>query len=57
MFGWAVLFFLLAVVSAYLGFFGLAGTAALLAKVFLIIFIILLIASASLGALRRRPPA
>ena len=57
MFGWAVLFFLLAVISAYLGFFGLAGTAALLAKVFLIIFVILLIASASLGALRRRPPA
>ena len=56
MFGWAVLFFLLAVGAAYLGFFALVGLAAILSKLFLIVFAMLLIVSAFSGVLRRRPP-
>ena len=56
MLGWALTFFLLAVVAAYLGFFALAGLAAVIAKVCLFLFLILLIAGAASGALRGRPP-
>jgi uncharacterized membrane protein YtjA (UPF0391 family) len=57
MLGWALTFFLLAIVAAYMGFFGLAGLAATIAKLLLIVFVILLIVSAFSGALRGRPPA
>lgn len=43
--GWALIFFLLAVVAGYFGFFGLAGLAASMAKVLFLIFLVLLIVS------------
>ena len=55
--GWALTFFLLALAAAYLGFFSLAGLAASIAKLLLIVFLILLIVSALSGALRGGPPA
>ena len=57
MLGWAVAFFLLALIAGYLGFFGLAGLSAALAKLLLVIFVSLLIVSAFSSALRGRPPA
>jgi uncharacterized membrane protein YtjA (UPF0391 family) len=56
MLGWALTFFVLSLVAAYLGFFSLVGPAALAAKVFLGVFLVLLGLSAVMGALRRRPP-
>lgn len=41
MLGWAVLFFIVALVAAVLGFGFIAGTAALFAKVLFVIFLIL----------------
>lgn len=57
MIGWALTFLLLALVAAYLGFFSLAGAAAILAKVFLAIFLILLVVSALTGRYWVRPGA
>ena len=57
MLSWAFAFFVLALVAAYMGFYGLAGTAALIAKCLLVVFLILLVVSAFSGALRGRPPA
>jgi uncharacterized membrane protein YtjA (UPF0391 family) len=57
MLGWALTFFILALVAGYLGFFGLAGLAGSIAKILLIVFLILLIVSAFSGALRGRPRA
>lgn len=45
MLGWALLFFLAAVVADYFGFFGLAGLAASMAKVLFLIFLVLLVVS------------
>lgn len=56
MLGWAFAFFLLSLVAYYAGFFALAGTAAGVAKLLLIVFLVLLIVSAFSGALRGRPP-
>lgn len=56
MLGWALIFFLLAILAAYLGFFGLAGLAATIAKILLVVFVVLLIVSAISGAVRGRPP-
>ena len=56
MLGWALAFFVLALVAAYMGFFAMAGLAASIAKLLLIVFVILLIVSAFSGALRGRPP-
>jgi uncharacterized membrane protein YtjA (UPF0391 family) len=56
MLGWALTFFVLSVVAAYMGFFSLAGPAALAAKVFLGLFLILLLVSAAMSAVRGRPP-
>jgi len=56
MLGWALTFLILALVAGYLGFFSLAGMAATVAKLLLIVFVILLIVSAFSGALRSRPP-
>ena len=50
--GWALTFFLLAVVAGYLGFFGLAGIAASFAKVLFLIFLVLLVFSFVARALR-----
>jgi uncharacterized membrane protein YtjA (UPF0391 family) len=53
--GWALLFFLLAIVAGYLGFFGLAGIAASFAKVLFLIFLVLLVVSFVARALRGKP--
>jgi uncharacterized membrane protein YtjA (UPF0391 family) len=50
-----VTFVVLGLAAAYLGFFALAGLAAILAKIFAIIFGVLLIVSAFSGARRNRP--
>jgi uncharacterized membrane protein YtjA (UPF0391 family) len=47
---YAVIFFLVALVAAVLGFYALAGTAALIARVLFIIFLALFL----IGLLRRR---
>jgi uncharacterized membrane protein YtjA (UPF0391 family) len=56
MLGWALAFFVLALIAAYMGFFAMAGLAASIAKLLLVVFVILLIVSAFSGALRGRPP-
>ena len=56
MLGWALAFLILSLVAGYMGFFALAGFAAILAKFLLIVFLVLLIVSAFSGALRGRPP-
>ncbi len=45
MIGWAITFFILAVLAAIFGFGGLAGTFAAIAKFLAILFVILFIAS------------
>lgn len=52
MLGWALIFFLLAVVAGYLGFFSLAGVAAGIAKVLFLIFLALLVVSFIARAIR-----
>ena len=56
MLGWALTFLVLSVIAAYMGFFGLVGPAALAAKVFLGLFVIMLVVSAAMGVMRGRPP-
>lgn len=56
MLGWALMFLILALVAGVLGFFALAGAAAMIAKVLLVVFLALLIVSAFSGAFRGRPP-
>jgi uncharacterized membrane protein YtjA (UPF0391 family) len=53
MLGWAIAFAVLAIVSGGLGFFALAGLAATIAKVMLLVFVVLLV----LSFLRRNGPA
>jgi len=43
--GWALVFFIVALIAGYLGFFGLAGMAASIAKVLFLIFLVLLVVS------------
>ena len=52
MLAWALTFFVLALVAAYMGFYALAGAAAVVAKLLLVVFLALLIVSAFSGALR-----
>lgn len=52
--GWAIIFFLLAVVAGYLGFFGLAGVAATFAKVLFLIFVVLLVGGFIIRAVNGR---
>lgn len=56
MLGWALTFFVLALVAAFLGFFALAGLAAEIAKLLLLAFVVLLLISMLSGALRGRTP-
>jgi uncharacterized membrane protein YtjA (UPF0391 family) len=49
--GWALIFFLLAIIAGYFGFFGLAGLAARIAKVLFLIFLVLLVVSFLVRAL------
>ncbi len=56
MLGWTLTFLFLAVVAAYLGFFGLGGMAASLVRIAFLIFVILLAGSSLIGLLRSEPP-
>ena len=56
MIGWALIFLMLALVAAFLGFFGLAGSAAGIAKILLFAFVVLFLISALSRALRGRAP-
>jgi uncharacterized membrane protein YtjA (UPF0391 family) len=56
MLSWALTFFILALVAGFLGFFGLAGLSAGIAKILLLAFVVLFIVSALAGALRGRAP-
>lgn len=51
---WAILFFIIALIAAVFGFGGVAGDAAWIGKVLLVVFLILAVASVVLG--RRGPP-
>ena len=52
MLGWALLFVILAVVAGGLGFFALAGVAASIAKILFVVFLIVLVASFVIRAIR-----
>ena len=56
MLNWALTFFVLALVAAFLNFFALAGLAAEIAKLLLLAFVVLLLISMLSGALRGRTP-
>jgi uncharacterized membrane protein YtjA (UPF0391 family) len=56
MFSWAAAFLVLAVVAASLGFFGLAGLAAVFSKLLFVVFLILLAGSGLLGLIFRDEP-
>lgn len=56
MLGWALTFLILSLIAAYMGFFAMAGLAASIAKLLLVVFLVLLIVSAFSGALKGRPP-
>ena len=56
MLGWALIFLVLALAAGFLGFFGLAGIAAGIAKIMLFGFVVLFLVSALSGALRGRAP-
>ena len=57
MLGWALIFFPMALLAACPGAFGLAGMAAAIAKVLLVVFVILLTVSGVANAVRDRPLA
>jgi uncharacterized membrane protein YtjA (UPF0391 family) len=59
MLGYAITFFLLAIIAAVLGFGGLAGTFAAIAKFLTIMFVVLFVASLFYGMVtgrRANPP-
>jgi len=53
---WALIFFVLAIVAAALGFGGIAGAAAGIAQLLFFVFLVLLLVSVLIGALRGRSP-
>lgn len=56
MLGWAIAFFLIALIAAALGFGGIAAGAAGIAKILFFIFLALAFLTALGHALRGRPP-
>jgi uncharacterized membrane protein YtjA (UPF0391 family) len=56
MLGWAIVFAVLALVAGALGFFALAGMAAVIAKFLLVVFVVLLVVSFLVRALRGGSP-
>ncbi|NNL66127.1 MAG: DUF1328 domain-containing protein [Myxococcales bacterium] len=56
MLGWALTFFILALISAALGFGGIAGAAAEIARILFFVFLVLLVVSATARAFRGRAP-
>ena len=58
MLGWTLAFLIVGLIAGALGFTGVAGVAAGFAKVLFFIFVVLFVISLIAGALRgRRPPA
>jgi uncharacterized membrane protein YtjA (UPF0391 family) len=55
MLGWALVLAILAVVAGGLGFFALAGIAASIAKILLLVFVVLFVASFVMGRGPGRP--
>jgi len=53
---WALIFFVLAIVAAALGFGGIAGAAAGIAQLLFFVFLVLLLVSVLIGVLRGRSP-
>jgi len=56
MLGWTLTFLFLAIVAAYLGFFGLGGMAASLVKIAALVFAVLVAVSSLIVLLRTEPP-
>ncbi len=56
MFRWALAFFILALIAAFLGFFAMAGLAAEIAKLLLVAFVVLLVISLITGRTRGGVP-
>lgn len=56
MLGWALTFFILALIAGLLGFFTLAGLAAEIAKILPVAFVVLLVISLLSNAMRGRAP-
>lgn len=54
MLGWAITFFLLAIVAAVFGFGGLAGTFASIAQFLTVLFVVLFVASLIYGMVTGR---
>lgn len=53
MIGWAVTFFVIALIAAFFGFVGIAGAAIEIAKFLFYIFLILFLISLVMGLMRR----
>ena len=56
MLGWAITFFLMAIVAAFLGFGQMAGTFSAIAQFLAVLFVILFIASLIYGMVTGRRP-
>lgn len=53
---WALIFFILAIIAGAFGFGTIAGAAAGIAQILFFVFLILLLVSLVVNALRGRPP-
>ncbi len=56
MLSWALTFLVVALIAAALGFGGIAGTSAGIAKILFFVFIVLFVVSMIARALRGKPP-
>lgn len=56
MLGWVLTFLVIALISAVLGFWGLAATAAGIAKIIFYVFLVLFLVSLLVGGFRRPIP-
>ena len=56
MLGWALTFLVVALIAAALGFGGIAGTSAGIAKILFLVFIVLFVSAMVARAMRGRPP-
>ena len=56
MLGWAITFFIIAIIAAVFGFGGIAGAATGIAQFLFFLFVVLLVISLVAGALRGKAP-
>ena len=56
MLGWAITFFVIAIIAAVFGFGGIAGAATGIAQFLFFLFVVLLVISLVAGALRGKTP-